>query len=312
MSLLQEVAILPDVFLELGYSQPGFCSLCLGMLQQVLLEEAVIRDLRNGSWSRQFSDDSVPWQAAAQKLLKVLAGGNRLVPSPAELKAEPTRPVEWGWEAEASHCRTPLSAILSGNQTYVELGDKPHWCCAETVCESGWWQSRSPSVRLKRTMADYLRELRVVLRSANSLMFIDPHLDPSYPRYSEFYKIVEAAKRQEVKPQIELHRACYDGSGPNRNLLKQLEVVQRFASLHERLRHSGLRAEVFVWDDLHERYLISNLIGIHLGNGFDTSRNRDQETTWGRLSPRNRDDIQREHDPASKRHELRFQFPIGI
>ena len=40
--------------------------------------------------------------------------------------------------------------------------------------------------------------------------------------------------------------------------------------LSGRLRAAGLQAEVFVWDDFHDRYLISNLVGISLPNGFDT------------------------------------------
>ena len=37
------------------------------------------------------------------------------------------------------------------------------------------------------------------------------------------------------------------------------------------LSQSNLKAEVFIWDDFHDRYLISNLGGILVPYGFDTS-----------------------------------------
>ena len=80
--------------------------------------------------------------------------------------------------------------------------------------------------------------------------------------------------------------------------------------LAERLRAAGLQAEVFVWDDFHDRYLISNLAGVSLPNGFDTTNNSNDTTTWSRLGRDERDDVQREFDPASQRHVLRDRFTV--
>ena len=74
------------------------------------------------------------------------------------------------------------------------------------------------------------------------------------------------------------------------------------------LRAAGLKAEVFVWDDFHDRYLISNLVGISLPNGFDTNRNPNSVTSWTRLSRADSDDVLREFDPVSRRHTLRASF----
>ena len=75
------------------------------------------------------------------------------------------------------------------------------------------------------------------------------------------------------------------------------------------LRTAGLQAEVFVWDRFHDRFLISNLIGISLPNGFDTG-GRYPSTRWTRLGRPDRDDIQREFDPSSNRHTLHGRFSI--
>ncbi len=311
MSLLQEVAITPDVFLESGYSQPALCDFCLGMLQPVLMGDAVVRDLRDGLWSRQLCDGSLALHPAGQRFLKALAEGNRLVPAPAELGSVPCEPVEWGREAQASHRTIKLSAIFCGQHVHGKLDTTPRCCCVETIHESDWWKKRSCSVRLRRTMADYRQHLDSILRCSTSLMFIDPHLDPSRNHYAEFHQLLEADTRQQVPPQVELHRVCYEGSGPSSRLLKRAHPEGCFTGLNQRLKDTGLRAKVCVWDDFHDRYLISNLVGINLPNGFNTSGDKLTQTTWTRLFSRDRDDVQREFDPASKRHELKFSFSIG-
>ncbi len=57
--------------------------------------------------------------------------------------------------------------------------------------------------------------------------------------------------------------------------------------------------------------MISDLIGVSLSNGFDVSRKPDDITTWTRLSRTDRDDLQREFDPASGRHKKRGGFIIS-
>lgn len=68
--------------------------------------------------------------------------------------------------------------------------------------------------------------------------------------------------------------------------------------------------QVFLWDDLHDRYLISDLLGINLPYGFDTTTDSTSVTTWSRLGRVERDDVQREFDRASNRHTLRHAFTV--
>jgi hypothetical protein len=56
--------------------------------------------------------------------------------------------------------------------------------------------------------------------------------------------------------------------------------------------------------------VISDFIGISLPNGFDTTTAQTSVTRWTRLGRQDRDDIQREFDPASRRHALRHRFAI--
>ena len=73
----------------------------------------------------------------------------------------------------------------------------------------------------------------------------------------------------------------------------------------------GTVATVYFWDDMHDRYLISDIVGVQMPNGFDTTTAPNSITTWSRLSCNARDDIQREFDPATGRHKLHYTFIVG-
>lgn len=166
-------------------------------------------------------------------------------------------------------------------------------------------------MRLLRTFDNYKDALRLVLRHANSIMFIDPHIDLELQRYRDFIPLLQCAGGRSPRPKIEIHRVCYMGSGPDRQILNLDELEAAFrSSLTQLIEASDLSVEIYIWDDFHDRYVISNLIGISVPNGFDTTAAPNSITTWTRLGRNDRDDIQREFDPASNRHTLRRQFII--
>jgi hypothetical protein len=109
---------------------------------------------------------------------------------------------------------------------------------------------------------------------------------------------------------IEIHRVCYEGSGPNRCILKEGEIKNRFSKLGDELAKLAISAEVFVWDDFHDRYLITDLFGIELSDGFDIAGNA-PVTTWALISRTDRDGVQREFEANRGYHKLRFKFRIG-
>jgi hypothetical protein len=76
-------------------------------------------------------------------------------------------------------------------------------------------------------------------------------------------------------------------------------------------QRTGLSFDVFLWDDFHDRYLISDLVGISVPHGFETTSAPNAVTTWTRLGRDDRDDILREFEPAFYRHILRHRFRIA-
>jgi len=310
VSLLHEVALTPDVFREDGYVQPGICRVCLDFLRPILLEETLVRNLRDGAWARQFLESDGGWHPSGRELVKKLVERKRLVLAGSELEGPVCSDADWRQEALLSHRRSPFAAVIVGAKLLSDVPERDVVCSAERVHRSRWWAVRGCSIRLSRHTDKYLEALALPLRFANSLLFIDPHLDPSQPRYGKFWRLIEGARRTGIQPAIELHRVCYEGSGEKRRILKCEELRHRFSSLDGGLRASGLRACVHVWDDFHDRYLLSDLIGIVLSNGFDESPNGQAKTTWSRLSRSDLEDVFKEFSRSSGRHELRYEFSV--
>ena len=308
MPLLADYAITPDVFDVSSYTNEEECAARLDTIRETMLTEGLVRDLRDGEWGALFATDARPWHPRGTKLIKELATQGRLVRHEPELSALARQDRHWCAEALATHSKQPFTGGIIVTKAVKEVNrTEPTIARIDRLAGAPWWASRSPSVRLQRTRDDYEAQLDAVLRCSNSLIFIDPHLDPAKHRYRDFGALLTRAGRRAPVPKIEIHRVCYEGSGPERHFPTYFK--RRFhEGLAEPLRTAGLRVEIFIWDDFHDRYLISNLIGISLPNGFDTKPN--QTTTWNRLGRKDRDDVRREFHPATGSHKLQLRFEV--
>lgn len=311
MPLLYEYAITPDVFDASSYAHEDVGTARLEYLKDVFLEEALLRNLRSGEWLLQFRDTARPWHRRGLEMLKKMAKQNRFRRAAAALPHSPQNDADWCREAVASHQLDPLTGIIATSPVLDEVEATPMLGRIDRLGGAPCWASRSPSVRLNRSPGDYESQIRLIMNCAKSIMFIDPHLDPSLPRYDGVLPLMCLAKGRTPKPLIEIHRVIYVGSGRSRNIVQPEEWERRFREAWTHgLSGAGLKVDVFIWDDHHDRYLITDIIGILMGNGFDTSPNPKHMTTWSRLGRGERDDIQREFDPAAKRHKLRYRFTI--
>ena len=315
MPLLADYAITPDVFDVASYSTPGECEAWLQTIRETVLTEGLVRDLRAGEWAALFTADDRPWHPRGTELVKELAKQGRLVRHESERPDSPPHDRAWCAEALATHATRPFTGgVIATESVKSAYAKNPLVSRIDRLDGAPWWTARSSSVRLTRTRTDYETQLDSVLRCSNSIIFIDAHLDPEQHRYRDFGKLLARAGGRTPAPRIEIHRVCYEGSGrqrriPMRNDPKYFE--RRFGRLAGPLRSGGLRAEVFIWDDFHDRYLISNLIGILLGNGFDTTKAPRSVTTWSRLGRTERDDIRREFHPRTGPHKLQASFKIS-
>lgn len=318
MALLADYAITPDVFDVRSYSTGDECEARIDNIRETMLDEGLVRDLRDTAWSLLFLGSGPrPWHPRGRELLKKMKKQGRLLPFSSVLPQRPADDRAWCAEALATdEVRSFRGGVITTRFVKDSYVDDPRVARIDRLSSAPWWSSRSPSVRLQRTLDDYEKHLDLLLRFSSSLRFIDPHLDPGKLRYGSFGKLLQRAGNRVPTPRVQIHRVCYEGSGSRRRLPLTDDPTyfrQMFHdALADSLRAAELRAEVFIWPDFHDRYLISNLVGISLQNGFDVSPAPDDSTTWSRLGRDNRDDIQREFDPAARPGELveRFLIPL--
>lgn len=310
MALFAEYVMTPDVFDLDCYSNADLCGERLQQLKDAFLAEGIVRDLRNGEWRAVFSEDSRLWHRRAKEILRKLKSSGRLVESNPELDSTPQTDYEWCEEALASHNTLPLNGILVNDAVARAYRRNPLVSSVNKLSGANWWSPLDGSQRLNRKITEYKIALAAILRHANSIMFIDPNIDPDSRNYADFAQLLQAAGNRSPQPRIEIHRKCLRGSGRMASLWDQTDMEATFRrQLAPALSTAGLEVEMFVWDDLHDRYLISDLVGISVPYGFDTSTSP-VRTTWTRLGRSDRDDIQREFDPASRDHTLQFRFTI--
>jgi len=314
MALLTEYVLTPGILNARSYSTEEVAAIRLNNLKDVLLHQGLLRNLRNGGWLETVQHNGFCLHLAGKELLKKIIKQNRLHNFPAVLANNPETDNDWCREALASHskdCENPLGGIITTAVVGEIYKNNQMVSAIDKLGSASFWDSQKTSVRLNRKMADYIKHLRLLLERSNSIMFIDPHLDPTRPQYRNFIKIVELICERKCMPLIEIHRVCYFGSGTNRKIIAAEEWEKRFKSLFSQIcSKAGLKIKVLIWDDFHDRYLISDLMGISVLNGFDESKRNEEPTTWTRLSRNDRDDIQREFDTASHQHKPKGSFLI--
>jgi hypothetical protein len=308
--MLDEYALVPDIFDPSAYSHPSYIEMCLPHLKEALLQEAVVRDLCDGSWSTFCFDKAASLHRLCKEIVRKLKQNNRLRRFPPQNGSAPASAMDWCREGLAGHQVVPLTGIIAAHGTKQACA-APEVACIEKLTGTFWWQRRSPSLTVDRKTTNYLVALERVLQQANSLMFIDPNLDPTSWSYREFDQLFAPLARRAVKPQIEIHRSFCKGDGPARTFPTEAQWKTAFSVLGTVLAKHGLAAEVFFWDDFHDRYLIADVIGFSVGAGFDISAKPDDLSTWGRLGRDDKDKRQRDFDPAARANSLKWRFVIG-
>ena len=307
MALLAEYALTPDVFDIAAYSSEEVCGLHIQALKDVLLNEGLVRNLHRGEWARAFENSSRLWHQRGKELLKKLHTQHRTVLADATQPVLPQTDAEWCLEALGSHASRPLAGVISTDATAAPHVGSATVSSVSRLANAPWWALRSSSLRLDRTLTEYQAALASVLSHANSLIFIDPFIDPSnHHHYGDLMKILGSLQSRSMKPLVEIHRVASYGSGNNKLPQVSNVVAALQPSLQAVAKSAGVSVEVFLWDDFHDRYLITDLIGISLPHGFGTTKAPNTQTTWTRLGRNDRDSVQREFDPARRQPLHRF------
>ena len=305
MPLFADYAITPDVFAEPSHS----CRCCYRMyrmdmktIRQIAMDEGLVRNLHSGYWATSLAKGS----KRAKELLKKMIRDGRLVECGDSSPAPPASRCAWCEEALLDHQgRTTGGGVITTTpvKRSVAYRRKRDVETIEMLGRAAWRQNHSHCIRLKRCIAAYRRELALVLRHARSLRFIDPYINPAERNYSQFGKLLQLASGRKPAPTIEIHRKFDDAY-----------TTDRWRTVFkEALGPSGvwsaagaLNVRVYIWRNFHDRYLISNLVGISLAHGYDTGPGR---TNWNRLTRTVSDDVQRDFAPDQNEPVDHFKVP---
>lgn len=315
--MLMEYALVPDVLDATCYSSPELCEARLQILKPILLEEALLRDLRGGEWWNYLRDwiKTLPEQChpKAKELLKKLKQKERIRTVPFCGPQQPSCPAAWLEEALASHQWQNLVGVITLSEVARQHRDNPLITSIDKLTNADWLKKRESVIEIPKQSSTYLQHLRLLLNHANSILFIDPYLDPTQPHYQEFHFLLKAINQKDIPPLIELHVAAkgVDRNGGDRSQFPLAEWKSRFRPLLHALKASGLGAEVFVWEYIHDRFILTNLAGLTLSGGLDVIQDPSATVIWSRLPNSLRDEKQRDFALNSPKHTLKYCFKLA-
>ena len=219
MALLADYAITPDVFDVMSYPNEEVCEARLELTRGPLLTEGLVRDIRDGEWRRFIENPTRAWHRRGKELIRKLATQGRLVQFSSALPNPPVDDQDWCAEALDSHrVREFAGGIIVTEAVEKAYFREPLVARIDRLGNARWWATRSPSVTLTRSIQDYQQQLDSILRCANSLMFIDPHINPAERRYHSIGTLMQMAGNRTPAPSIEIHRVCRVGSGAERRI----------------------------------------------------------------------------------------------
>ncbi|MEW6555540.1 MAG: hypothetical protein AB1384_14795 [Actinomycetota bacterium] len=313
--MLAEFALTPDFFDPTSYSSDEIHGLHLRYLKDTFLKEALIRDLREGKWEEYVLSRGLVLSPKSKELLKKMRQQNRLRLVPSAREADPINDREWCEEAIQSHSIDPLDGIIATDKVKKHYIDEDIVASVDRLNVTQWWRlakETAESTTVLVNTSSYKKALKKIFECARSIMFIDPWIDPREDNYSHFGELLALSRRDAPpNPLIEIHRKV---ESPRSRVDVKREVnawEQAFSSLDNVLQDTGNSAEVFIWDYVHDRFLVTDIIGISIGQGFSESRYPGETTKFSRLSRSDRDDLQREYHENSKKHWLVHKFRIG-
>ena len=291
--MLCELGITPEVLAPKdGDQNPEVHDVYLRQLKDFLLEAGVLRDFRDGEWSSMLANiNSQSLPKRTKELLKKLGRG-RLRPAEAALPNAPSSDLDRCNEAFQSSKNGPeLSGIITSKNNLKFFPEPKTPLTTLDKFSNTDWRGMDKSLRLHHRTSEYLAHLKTALECSTHVAFIDPYICPA--NYKEFLDLIFCASRADI---LEIHRSQFDGKKVKLSLS---QWKTEFSAWDLEFRKRKLKASVYLWPYLHDRYLITNLVGISLPHGFYTTGDINQpKTTWSRLSREDRDDVQSEFDPS--------------
>lgn len=310
MSILPEFSLIPDVFDSTTYRDPSSGNALLCSVLNEILQDGIITNLRDGHWYNYIQTcTSRNWYPNAMIILRSLFSNNKVHSRKPTLTTFTDDDVHWCLEAINLTSTVPLHGIVCSQSVFNSIGMHPKLSCISQLHTTNWWNNRNRTISINHNPTDFTQYLEPIVTTSNSLMIIDRFIDPGKKDYRKFIRVISSICSSCDIPSIEIHRVEYFGTNKS-NIKNRLFWENRFrtnlAFLPASIRN---KIEVFIWDEFHDRYIVTDVVGITSGNSFSL-RNNKPPTRWTRLDSTARSDVTLEFDAAAGLHALKYRFQI--
>ena len=281
--MLEEIALTPNVFLDdnsfLNWLPP---KIIFSNYYDAKWERTVISIIVNMSQGNK--------RNRLQKLLTRWRKQKRLIyrPKSSDKINMPNKDLEWAQEAERSHYNFfKLNSIIMPDYTYRQIKDPkcPIMFSVDSYCEQiEQEQNESNKTIVKRTPEDYVETLTPLFRHTKLLKLVDYCINPIDRRYRVSLKAITRAFYNCNKNQRRFCELHLTTKNLKNFAIEKIKDIRSFKEIVPR----GKSIEVFIWKDhkdIHNRFILTDLLGIQVGHGLDVdldnvSKNEKGEDDW--------------------------------
>lgn len=176
----------------------------------------------------------------------------------------------WSENARAEHARLPFFAILARENP----GNDAHILVASALSDATPFWAVPRGVTIARRAADMAAAVAAMLRIAGVVVFVDPYFDPGGLRYlrtlEAFLRAIVEGRAVDGPGRVEVHTLADEDRTGTREFFAA-ECQRRLpGSMPRGVRLRIIRLEERPrGEDLHNRYILTDLGGVQFGAGLD-------------------------------------------
>jgi len=299
-TLLSEFGILPEVFRASSYEHPDIVRLSLSQLRNFLMDDAVARDVA-GVWINELvsgkMESITPY---ARELLESLMKSGRISVDDTAFKKGVVGDYSWSQLLTDSHQGRRFDLIIATKSLDFKNKGMPVTDVTNIDATEWWNSSRSIDLEVACSLNGYLNPLKKIARLSRRLIIIDPYLYPnSYSgNYKHFPELLGKLAAQNPYLFFEIHV---------KEMENEIVNVESFMPFLRMQKWKG-ELRLHVWKKLHDRFIISNLIGICMPKGLEIITKSEIPRIWTRMSQEMRILITERHDPIANKDNILKNF----
>ncbi len=289
--MTSEVSILPDSF-----EQSNNSNMLIATLKDILNHGIFIVDFQTGNWSKLIQTTYINNYGTPAVRDKIIALIRQLKDRKKIIKLTNYNHTienedDWLEVTKLHNDNESLDLVVSGLVSYEQCKDKVSnkCCCINDVMADDKWEvlKQRDSVGYK-TRTNFSKTLQGMFSHANVIKLIDPYLMPNGQSKQIIQLCIDHLKSKKNFDQgkgcIEIHTKTDVSISLDMNLARWSLI---FESLDNPSSHSF---KVYLWKDnssldkFHDRFILTNSMGVSVSHSFDLKDDSEQEITFNLLS----------------------------